>query len=146
MQGEVAGQFLLRLGGVAVADVRVNDTLNGNPVVAAEVTLSQVSTTNPGVTLDPATGAVNVAPGTPAGTYTLTYELCELLNPTNCDQANVTVTVTAAPIDCPTMTPEPSERCARSPGMPRPRPSSPKNRRMNSSMALVRARFSTWEA
>ncbi|KWS04093.1 internalin, putative [Lysobacter capsici AZ78] len=87
-----------RTGGTAVADVRVNDTLNGNPVVAAEVTLSQVSTTNPGVTLNTTTGAVNVAPGTPAGTYTLVYRLCEVLNPTNCDDATVTVTVDAAAI------------------------------------------------
>ncbi|ALN84735.1 conserved repeat domain protein [Lysobacter capsici] len=87
-----------RTGGTAVPDVRVNDTLNGNPVVAAEVTLSQVSTTNPGVTLNTTTGAVNVAPGTPAGTYTLVYRLCEVLNPTNCDDATVTVTVDAAAI------------------------------------------------
>ncbi|GJE72472.1 hypothetical protein CHKEEEPN_4029 [Methylorubrum podarium] len=49
-----------------------------------------------------------------------------------------------------TITPEPRERCARSPGMPpgpRPGRSSPKKRRMNSSMALERAeRFSTCEA
>ncbi|UOF16265.1 Ig-like domain-containing protein [Lysobacter capsici] len=87
-----------RTGGTAVADVRVNDTLNGNPVVAADVTLSQVSTTNPGVTLNTTTGAVTVAAGTPAGTYTLVYRLCEVLNPTNCDDATVTVTVDAAPI------------------------------------------------
>ncbi len=87
-----------RTGGTAVPDVRVNDTLNGNPVVAAEVTLSQVSTTNPGVTLNTTTGAVNVAAGTPAGTYTLVYRLCEVLNPTNCDDATVTVTVDAAAI------------------------------------------------
>ncbi|WP_162253732.1 hypothetical protein, partial [Lysobacter sp. Root690] len=61
-----------------------------NPVVAADVTLSQVSTTNPGVTLNTTTGAVTVAAGTPAGTYTLVYRLCEVLNPTNCDDATVT--------------------------------------------------------
>ena len=49
--------------------------------------------------LNPATGAVNVAPGTPAGTYTLVYQICEILNPTNCDTATVTVTVGAATID-----------------------------------------------
>ncbi|WP_394541346.1 Ig-like domain-containing protein [Lysobacter enzymogenes] len=88
-----------RAGGVAVVDVRSNDTLNGQPVVAADVTLSQQSSSNPGVTLNPATGAVNVAPGTPAGTYTLVYKLCEVLNPSNCDTATVKVTVDAAPID-----------------------------------------------
>ena len=41
---------------------------------------------------------VLVAPGTPAGSYTLVYQICEILNPTNCDTATVTVTVTHAPI------------------------------------------------
>ncbi|MFK3651676.1 hypothetical protein ACI2IY_25050, partial [Lysobacter enzymogenes] len=88
-----------RTGGVSVPDVRSNDTLGGNPVNPADVTLRQVSTSNPNVTLNTSTGAVSVAPGTPVGTYTLTYELCEALNPSNCDQATVTVEVTAAPID-----------------------------------------------
>ncbi|WP_325129625.1 Ig-like domain-containing protein, partial [Arenimonas sp.] len=86
-------------GGVAVPDVLVNDTLNGAPATLATVTLTQISTTNPNVTLNPATGEVNVAPGTPAGTYTVVYQLCEILNPTNCDTASVTVTVGAAIID-----------------------------------------------
>lgn len=80
-------------GGTAVTNVLVNDTLNGRPVVASAVTLTQVSTSHPGVTLS-GTNVV-VAPGTPVGTYTLTYSICEVLNPTNCDQAVVTVTVTA---------------------------------------------------
>jgi len=86
------------LGGVAVLDVLVNDTLNGNPATLGNVTLSQVSTSHPGVTLDPATGAVNVAPGTPAGSYTLDYRICEQLNPSNCDTATVTVSVAASAV------------------------------------------------
>ncbi len=86
-------------GGVAVPNVLVNDTLNGVPATLSTVTLTQVSTSNPNVTLNPATGAVTVAPNTPAGTYTLVYRICEILNPTNCDTATVTVTVGAAPID-----------------------------------------------
>ncbi|MFD0724487.1 DUF7507 domain-containing protein, partial [Lysobacter brunescens] len=52
------------------------------------------------VTLDPLTGAVNVAPGTPAGTYVVTYEICDVINGpgVNCDTATATVTVAAAPI------------------------------------------------
>jgi len=79
-------------GGTAVANVLVNDTLNGAPVNAAQVNTTFVSSTNAGITLSGT--SVNVAPGTPAGTYTLTYLICEILNPTNCDQAVVTVTVT----------------------------------------------------
>ncbi|MFD0727723.1 hypothetical protein, partial [Lysobacter brunescens] len=86
-------------GGVAVPNVLVNDTLNGAPATLATVVLTQTATTNPNVTLNPATGAVNVAPGTPAGTYTVTYQICEQLNPGNCSTTTVTVTVGAAPID-----------------------------------------------
>jgi len=36
---------------------------------------------------------VNVAAGTPAGNYTVTYQICDKLNPTICDTASVTVPV-----------------------------------------------------
>ncbi|PKV51821.1 putative repeat protein (TIGR01451 family) [Aquimarina sp. MAR_2010_214] len=80
-------------GGVAVANVLVNDEVGGvtNPPVA-DVDLVEVSSTNPGVTLNTSTGAVNVAPGTPAGEYTLVYNTCKP-SPTNCDSSTVTVTV-----------------------------------------------------
>jgi hypothetical protein len=84
-------------GGTAVADVITNDTLNGTPVSSTAVTVSQVSTSHAGVTLSGR--SVVVAAGTPAGTYTLVYSLCEVTNPTNCDEATVTVTVTAPVID-----------------------------------------------
>ena len=86
-------------GGTAVPNVLVNDTLGGAPATLANIALTQVSTSNPNVTLNPSTGAVNVVPATPAGTYTLVYQICEQLNPTNCDTATVTVTVGAAVID-----------------------------------------------
>lgn len=85
-------------GGVGVADVLVNDLLNGDPVDPADVTLTEISSEDPGVTLDPATGEVNVAPGTPAGSYELVYEICEIINPANCDQAIVTIEVVAPEI------------------------------------------------
>jgi len=71
------------LGGQSLANVLVNDTLNGSTAMLTTVNLTQISTTNTGVTLDPATGTVNVAAGTPSGTYTVTYQICEKLNPTN---------------------------------------------------------------
>jgi large repetitive protein len=81
------------LGGTSYTNVLVNDELNGSPVNPADITLSFISSTHPGITL--AGTDVVVAPGTPAGTYTLTYQICEILNPTNCDQAEVTVPVGA---------------------------------------------------
>ena len=62
---------------------KVNHWINGKNVAGNDY----FQTTNP------ATGEVSVAPGTPAGTYTLVYEICEFLNPTNCDTAVVTMTV-----------------------------------------------------
>ncbi|WP_309640571.1 hypothetical protein, partial [Flavobacterium sp.] len=83
-------------GGTAFTNVLINDTLNGVAVVPSKVTTTFVSSTNAGITLSGTN--VLVAAGTPAGSYTLTYKICEVLNPTNCDNANVTVTVSAATI------------------------------------------------
>ena len=80
-------------GGVAVANVLVNDTFGGLPATLARTRLSQFSTTNPGVNLDVTTGRVNVAAGTPLGTHLLVYQLSEIASPTNTDPAIVTVTV-----------------------------------------------------
>ncbi|MBC8883010.1 hypothetical protein H9X57_05225 [Flavobacterium piscinae] len=82
-----------------VVNVFDNDTLNGNPVNPADVTLTLVTPDPTGaLTLNP-DGSVDVAVGTPAGTYTLTYQICENLNPGNCDTAVVTITVSAPVID-----------------------------------------------
>uniref|UniRef100_UPI003CE84BEC T9SS type B sorting domain-containing protein n=1 Tax=Flavobacterium sp. DSR2-3-3 TaxID=2804632 RepID=UPI003CE84BEC len=83
-------------GGTAFTNVLVNDTLNGIPVLASQVNTTFVSSSNAGITLSGTN--VLVAPGTPAGTYTLVYQICEILNPTNCDTATVTVTVSAPAI------------------------------------------------
>jgi hypothetical protein len=50
------------------------------------------------LTLNP-DGSVDVAAGTSAGSYTLTYRICENDFPANCDDAVVTVTVVAPVID-----------------------------------------------
>ncbi|UBB18937.1 IPTL-CTERM sorting domain-containing protein [Comamonas odontotermitis] len=85
-----------------IADIRVNDTLNGQPATAANSTITvgtdsdtQTATTH-GVVLDPATGKVTTTTQTPVGTYTLTYTLCDSANPTVCQVTTVTVTVTTA--------------------------------------------------
>ncbi len=81
-------------GGIAINNVLSNDKLNNtSPILLSDVNLSQTSSTNSNVTLDPLTGAVNVASVTPSGTYTLTYTICEKLNPNNCSTATATVVV-----------------------------------------------------
>ncbi|WP_374758137.1 Ig domain-containing protein, partial [Flavobacterium sp. UMI-01] len=84
-------------GGTALANVLVNDKLNGAIVDPAKVNTTFVSATNTGITLDGTT--VKVAAGTPAGNYELVYKICEKINPANCDEAKVTVTVTKPEID-----------------------------------------------
>ena len=81
------------IGAINVVNVFTNDLLNGNPVNPVDVVLTLVTPDPSGnLTLNP-DGSVNVAPNTPGGTYTLTYQICEVLNPTNCDQAVVTIQV-----------------------------------------------------
>jgi hypothetical protein len=81
------------VGGTSFTNVLANDTLYGLPISPGAVVTTGVSSTNPGVSLD-GTNVV-VAPGTPAGNYTLTYQICETLDPDNCDTATVTVPVIA---------------------------------------------------
>ncbi|TWI42814.1 gliding motility-associated-like protein, partial [Flavobacterium glaciei] len=83
-------------GGNSGVNVLTNDTLNGMPVIPSDVVLS--STPNGPLTINP-DGTVTVAPKTPAGTYTINYTICEVLNPTNCDTATVTIVVAAPAID-----------------------------------------------
>ncbi|QIL41499.1 DUF11 domain-containing protein [Pedobacter sp. HDW13] len=78
-------------GGVAVANVLVNDKLNGNQATLTNVTITQISSSNPNVSIDPATGEVKVLPGTPVGDYTLVYQIEDKANPGNLKQATVTV-------------------------------------------------------
>ncbi|WP_299136933.1 choice-of-anchor L domain-containing protein, partial [uncultured Tenacibaculum sp.] len=88
-----SGSAVTTSGGVAVANVLVNDTVGTvtNPPVA-DVDLVEVSSTNAGVSLNTSTGEVNVAPGTTPGTYSLVYSTCKPA-PTNCSSSTVTVTV-----------------------------------------------------
>lgn len=82
-------------GTVAGLNVLTNDTLNGSPINPAAIALVPV-TTGP-VTVN-ADGSVTVAPNTPAGSYPVTYQICEVINPSNCDTAIVTITVGAPAI------------------------------------------------
>jgi uncharacterized repeat protein (TIGR01451 family)/gliding motility-associated-like protein len=82
-------------GNVNAGNVLTNDTLNGSPVNASDITLTSVP--NGPLTVN-ADGSVTVAPNTPGGTYTVNYTICEKLNPTNCDTATVTIFVTAPSI------------------------------------------------
>ncbi|MBF4519578.1 HYR domain-containing protein, partial [Flavobacterium sp. ANB] len=87
--------------GGTTATLVANDTLNGNPVVIGtqngQVKLTAI-TVPTGLTLN-ANGTVTVAPNTPAGNYEVEYSICEITNPTNCDQVKSIVVVKEAVID-----------------------------------------------
>ena len=80
--------------------VITNDTLNGIlPILgtaAGDVKLTSTSTTE--LSINTTTGVITVTPNTPAGTYSISYTICEINNPTNCDTATASVTVTAPAI------------------------------------------------
>lgn len=90
---DVAGPIDGGPGQANVVNVLANDTLNGLPVLAAQVLLTPANVAP--LTIN-ANGAVDVAAGTPTGVYTASYQICEAGNPGNCDNAQVTVTVNAA--------------------------------------------------
>lgn len=89
------------VGGTGIINVFANDTLNGVTVDPTRVTATVTSPATPidggsVPVLNPATGLVDVPAGTPAGTYTISYQLCEQLNPSNCVAGTVTVVVQPA--------------------------------------------------
>lgn len=85
------------IGSNLAVNAFANDTLNGNPVDVADISATITSpASNPGVVLDPATGTVSVSVDVPAGTYTIDYQICETLNPTNCATSTVTIVVEPA--------------------------------------------------
>ncbi|WP_299386590.1 Calx-beta domain-containing protein, partial [uncultured Lacinutrix sp.] len=81
------------VGGQAISNVLTNDVYQAGSPTVSDVTLAQVSTTNPGVTLNTSTGAVDVASNVPAGNYIIEYRICETANSANCDTAFAYVTV-----------------------------------------------------
>ena len=83
-----------RSGGTAIASVLANDTFDGLPASLGAVTLSAVSSTNSGVSLNAASGSISVARGTAAGSHAVVYQVCETASPKNCVQAAASVTVT----------------------------------------------------
>ncbi|WP_281633196.1 choice-of-anchor L domain-containing protein [Flavobacterium luteolum] len=84
-------------GQTNIVNVLTNDTLNGSSVNINDVTLTTTVPDPTGaLTLNP-DGSVNVAPNTPGGTYTLTYQICEKADFGNCDSAIVTVVVLDPP-------------------------------------------------
>ncbi|MBU3682169.1 MAG: hypothetical protein FGM16_09555, partial [Flavobacterium sp.] len=78
-------------GGISFTNILANDLLNGQAANASSVVISMLQTTNSGISLNGSN--VVVAPGTPIGSYLLTYQICETTNLSNCATATVSVIV-----------------------------------------------------
>jgi len=84
-------------GGSRIINVLENDRLDGQPINPEAVTLTPIQVDR-GLRLNE-DGTVDVSADTPAGSYTIEYQLCEKLNPDNCVTAKVTVVVEPPVID-----------------------------------------------
>ena len=80
------------IGGIT-ASVLDNDSLQHHVVNPATIVLTPGAPSSPVLTMNP-DGTITIAPGTPVGIYTYPYTICEKLNPSNCDAAVATITVT----------------------------------------------------
>ena len=88
----------------ALPNVRSNDTINGQPATAANSTIAVVGAWPAGIVLDPSTGTVAVAPSVPAGSYAVTYRLCDLVTPQpNCVDVVDTIVVSPSAATAPVL-------------------------------------------
>ncbi|MGQ0799280.1 MAG: autotransporter domain-containing protein [Pseudomarimonas sp.] len=86
--------FVATVGG-STPSVYSNDTFAGRALMAADVTPSILNGGGmAGVTINASTGAIDLPPPPlPVGVFTISYQICEVLNPSNCDNANVQVDI-----------------------------------------------------
>lgn len=75
-----------------VYNVLNNDTWNGAPVSSSLFTVTQISSSHPSIQITQ-NGWVTVYQGVPAGSYTLTYQICQNSNPGNCATETVTINI-----------------------------------------------------
>lgn len=86
-------------------NVLANDTSDGVPATLSNSAITvKTPATHAGVTLDPATGMVTTTATVPAGSYSITYELCDRATPAVCAEATVTVAL-EDPVKSPTSVP-----------------------------------------
>lgn len=80
-------------GETSTIKVTDNDTSNGQQAgIGSNVTITQISTSNPGVNIN-SEGKITVDNTVTPGQYQLTYRICNISDPTQCDEAIVQVNV-----------------------------------------------------
>lgn len=93
------GTSLAGTASTPIANVRANDTINGDQADATNSTIAESGTWPAGITLDTNSGAISVAAAVSAGTYNIDYELCDLNSPANCISVSDTITVNQPRVD-----------------------------------------------
>jgi hypothetical protein len=81
-------------GGIVIANVLDNDKNNGAQATTANVTISRISSSKPGLMLNTTTGALSADASVGTGSHRLTYRICSTTN-SSCDDAVVTANVPA---------------------------------------------------
>ena len=80
--------------GGAAGDLIDNDTLNAAAVLDTEIVITLTGDSNMSIapSVD-SNGTLLIAANTPEGTYYVEYQICENLNPSNCDEANASIVI-----------------------------------------------------
>ncbi|SDZ16753.1 gliding motility-associated C-terminal domain-containing protein, partial [Flavobacterium aquidurense] len=83
---------------ITILNVLGNDTKGGSSIVLSEVTIAETVVDPTGFIKLNSDGTIVLKANAPAGTYNLTYQVCEV-NTTNCATATVIISVIAPVID-----------------------------------------------
>ena len=97
--GSPSGTAVAGTPATPIASIVAGGTVNGAPAMlgsSGNATVAQSGTWPPGITLNPATGAVTSSGSAAPGNYSLIYRLCDKSAPPNCASATATVTITAS--------------------------------------------------
>ena len=76
-----------------LGNIRSNDLYNGGPANATNTIISSYVSSSPGITLNTTTGAITIASTVVSGSYTIDYQICDLINQAVCSSAQVTICV-----------------------------------------------------
>lgn len=78
-----------------VGDITLNDSLDGVLNPDADITTTILNDGGSHVTLNASTGDISVPRGLVNGTYQIHYQICQTIDPENCDDAIITVVITS---------------------------------------------------
>ena len=93
--------------GTSTSSVIDNDRIGTATTTTGTVTIGVVTGATPKTpgantpSLNTTDGTITVPNNTPAGTYSIVYQICEKLNPGNCSTATIVVTVVGTPTTAP---------------------------------------------